>query len=126
MVGPTNAILREIANPGPVDRNGDPGTPVAVWSGLARGYLKRVRRTVVSGGQNVNVHRDIFTILALAGAPALEQAGPDWEASTVVIEDRRGSSPVTRRFTVTAMENRAAGTLVDSIRLELDSETVVA
>lgn len=122
----TNALLVEIAQPGPLDRNGDPGAPVAVWSGSAAGYLKRVRRSTVSGGQQVTVHLDVFTLLGSQGAPVLEQAGPDWEASTVVIEDQRGSTPVRRRFTVTEMENRAAGTIADSVRLELDNETVVS
>ncbi len=118
-----NAVLTEIATPGPLAPNGDPGDPVSVWTGRASGYLKRVRRSVLSGGAQVRVATDTFTILTSAGAPAAMVAGPDWEASTVVIEDRRASTPVVRRFTVAAMENRAAGTSVDSIRLELEGES---
>lgn len=118
----TNAALVEIARPGPLQGNGDPGEPVVVWSGAAGGYLKRIRRQAISGGVNVEVKRDTFTLLNSVGAPVLEQAGGDWEAYTVVIEDRRTSVRARRRFTVRGMENRAAGTPVDSIRLELDSE----
>jgi len=53
---------------------------------------------------------------------AVEKAGADWEAHTVVIEDQRSTPPVRLRFVVRGMENRQAGTPVDSIRLELDAE----
>jgi hypothetical protein len=118
----TNATLIEIARPGALAANGDPGDPVVVWSGAAAGYLKRIRSASVSGGETTYVRRDTFTLLASAGAPVLEQAGANWEAYTVVIDDQRGLSAVRRRFTVRGMENRAAGTPVDSIRLELDRE----
>lgn len=118
----TNAVLTEIAAPGPADRNGDPGAPVPVWTGRAEGYLKRERRTVLSAGAMADVRRDIFWLLNNAGAPALAAAGPDWEASTVVIEDMRSGTPVPRRFTVSGFENRVTGTPVDNMRLELDAE----
>lgn len=118
----TNAVLVEIAGPGPIQANGDPGVPVTVWTGRVAGYLKRTRRQVVSGGQSVNVHRDTFTLLRSQGAPVVEETGGDWEASTVIVEDNRTPEVKRRRFTVRGMENRAAGTAVDSIRLELDSE----
>lgn len=118
-----NAVLVEIAAPGPLDDSGDPTVPVAVWTGRAAGYLKRERRSVVRGGNQVDIRQDVFIILRTTGAPAVVSAGPNWTAHTLVIEDRRTTIPVTRRFTVTAMENRAAGTSVDSIYLELDTET---
>lgn len=122
----TNAVLVSITGPGSPDAYGDTITGTVVWSGRAAGYLKRVHKTIVSGGQEVDVRRDIFTILNTAGAAVLEVSGADWEATTVVIDDLRGPSPVRRRFTVVAMENRAAGTPLDSVRLELDTETVTA
>lgn len=118
-----NAVLTQIATPGPTGNSGDPGAPVPVWAGRAPGYLKRTRKTVLSGGVSVKVATDVFTILGSAGAPIIEVAGPDWEASSVVIEDQRTATPVSRRFTVNAMENRAAGTIVDSLRLELEGES---
>lgn len=121
-----NAALLEIARPGALDDSGDPGTPVAVWTGRAAGYLKRERISEVRDGVQADVRKDVFIILRATGAPALEAAGPDWEASTVVIEDQRTPTPVARRWSVVAMENRAAGTTVDSIRLELDTETTPA
>ncbi len=121
----TNAVLLKIQGPGPLDNYGnpDPANPTVLWQGQAAGYLKRERRTIVSGGLSVNVKRDVFTALDSAGAPVLEQSGGDWDASTVVIEDRRTQPVQTRRFTVNAFEHRAAGTVADSIRLELDQET---
>lgn len=117
-----NATLVEISSPGPLAGNGDPGEPVPVWQGTARGYLKRVRRSVVSGGVNVPLRRDIFTLLRTSGAPPLERAGGNWEAYTVTLVDERAPGSVRSRFTVRGMENRAAGMPVDSIRLELDTE----
>lgn len=119
----SNAVLLEIAEPGPLADSGDPTEPVPVWSGRASGYLKRERRSVVRQGNQVDIDQDIFILLRTAGAPAVVKAGPDWTAHTLVIEDRRTATPVTRRFTAKAMENRAAGTLVDSIYVELDTET---
>lgn len=117
-----NAVLVEISTPGPLDAFGDPGTPVVAWTGRAGGYLKRVRRNVLSGGATVRLTTDTFTILDSAAAPVIEEAGPDWTASTVVIDDMRTSTPVRRRFTVNALEHRAAGTIVDSLRIELEGE----
>lgn len=122
----TNAVLLAINGPGSPDRYGDPGGPSVLWTGRAPGYLKRTRRTVVSGGEQIDVRRDVFIILRTAGAPVSEVAGPDWEATTVTIEDLRDTAPVTRTFNVTQMENRAAGTSVDSVRLELDNEKASA
>jgi hypothetical protein len=118
----TNATLVEISKPGPLATNGDPGLPVVVWTGVAKGYLKRTRRMVISGGVNVPVKRDVFTLLNRAGAPVVERAGGDWEAYTVIIDDTRTPESKRRRYVVRGMENRAAGTPVDSIRLELDVE----
>lgn len=115
-----NSTLTQIAAPGPADREGNPGAPVAVWSGRAPAYLKRARRSVVSGGQQVAARTDVLTVLDSAGAAgALAAAGADWEASIVTVEDQRAGTPVTRTFGVTAAEHRQAGTVADSVRLEL-------
>lgn len=120
----SNATLVEIAGPGPLNRDGDPGDPVAVWTGRADGYLKRARKNVLSAGVQVRVATDTFTILDTQLAPVIAIAGADWEASTVVIEDHRTGAVLARRFTVNAMEHRAAGSIVDSVRLELEGETL--
>lgn len=116
-----NAVLTKITAPGTVDRYGDPTTAGgALWTGRAAGYLKRIRRTVLSSGQQVAVKLDVFTILDSAGAPALQVAGPDWEASTVIIEDHRTATPAIKTFRVVQMEHRQAGLDVDSVRIELE------
>jgi hypothetical protein len=126
-----NATLLEVRGPGALDAHGDPDpTGTVLWSGRARGYLKRARKQ----GQKTSLRSattteradpgltDTFTILRTALARAVEQAGPGWEATTVLIEDQRATPPVTRRFTVQGMENRAVGSIVDSVRLELVSD----
>lgn len=116
-----NATLTKITAPGEADRKGKPTPGDVLWEGRAGGYLKRNRRTQISGGVEVAIRSDVFTILTAAGAPMLAAAGPDWEATTVTIEDRRiPRAPVTRTFRVDEMEHRAAGTSVDSVRLELE------
>ncbi len=116
-----NSVLTQVTVPGGLDRTGEPGAPVTVWAGRAPAYLKRVDRAVVSGGVEMQVKRDTLTILDRAGA-AIAQAGADWDASVVTVEDRRAATPVTRTFTVKAAEHRQAGTIADSVRLELDRE----
>lgn len=119
-----NATLVKITGPAAVDRYGDnTGAGATLWTGRASGYLKRQRVTVISGGVEVKVERDVFTLLHSAGVPVVQIAGPDHEATTVQIEDRRTPTPVTRTFTVVAMENRAGGSVADSVRLEFDEET---
>ena len=70
----------------------------------------------------VATHVDTFTVRLPFAELADVRAGADQEASTVVIVDRRGPRPVTRRWKVRGVENRAGGTAVDSVRLELDAE----
>lgn len=128
-----NAVLLEIREPGAPLDNGDPNPEGGslLWSGRAAGYLKRVRRSQTVRGDvsgtgtgvslQIPVRLDIFTILDSAGAPVIATAGADWEASTVLIEDQRTATPVLRRFTVASMEHRQAGTIADSVRLELEA-----
>lgn len=123
MSATVNAVLTQIASPGAPDAWGDPGTPVVQWTGRAGGFLKRERKTVLSAGANVRVVTDVFWLLDRTAAPVIEEAGADWAASTVVIEDQRTPIPVTRRFRVNAAEHRAAGTIVDNLRLELEGDT---
>lgn len=120
-----NATLIEIASPGPLADNGDPGTPVAVWTGRAGGYLKRARKNVRSSESQVRVEVITFTLLRTVAPEVADLivAGSDDEASTVVIEDNRTPTTSTLRYRVNAAENRAAGTIVDSLKLELENGT---
>lgn len=125
--GLSNAVLTGISTPGALDSHGRPTSSSTVWTGEATGYLKRIHRAVpmhrgsqsgVPTGAEI-VKTDVFWILGGAGAPPAEVAGADWEGSTVTIIDQRTSPPVTRTFRVVGMENRAIGSPVDNVRLEL-------
>jgi hypothetical protein len=119
MVG-ANAVLTQINGPGTPDRYGDvAAVGPALWTGRAAGYLKRAKANARSGGIQITEKTDEFVILNSTGAAILDQAGPDWSATTVTIEDQRALARVTKTFRVLAMENRAAGLAVDSVRLEL-------
>lgn len=119
----TNVAVVEIATPGPLAANGDPSGHVVAWGGAVAGYLTRARRQTISGGEVVYVLVDRLVMLAAVAAPLLDAvtaAGAVWEAATVLIEDRRAGAAACRRFTVRGVDLRAAGTPVDSLRLDLD------
>lgn len=118
-----NATLLKVENASGRDREGEPAY-AQVWEGEATCYLKRRRRSVLTGGEQVNDRRDILFILDQESAP-IPVAGADWEASRVTVTDRRTTSPVTKTFNVTMAEHLASGTTVDYTRMELDSESPV-
>lgn len=121
MIG-ENAALLELNGPGTPDSYADvPTKGPSLWSGRAPAYLKRERRRTVSGGEVILVERDVLTVRRETGAPPIEVPGDQQGATTVLVEDRR-STPVTRRFRVISVDNRAAGTIADAIRLELTDE----
>lgn len=126
MSAPTNAVLLSVAPAGAVDGYGVAQAAPAVWEGRAPGYLKRGTRAASSRGQAVNVSVDVLVVLRSVAVPVLPQAGASWEGWTVTVEDRRTTEPVTRRFRVSGMENRAAGTIADSFRVELADEEPAA
>lgn len=127
----SNAVLTKITGaPTAVDSYGDPTADGAtVWQGRAPGYLKRTKRADQSSTQQIPIttagaqegagRTDTFVMLA-RDAPVIEVAGTDWEASEVTIEDRRTGTPVTKTYRVIGTDHRAAGTIVDSLRLELE------
>ncbi len=121
-----NATLTVIEAPGPLARNNDPGTPVTVWTGEARGFLERKDRDVLSGGVQVREQTDTFILYDAQGAPVESlRSGADSEASTVVIRDQRLSTTVLWRFTIVGMQHEADGTL-DHVLLTLNAGTPVA
>ena len=119
-----NSTLTAIIGPPALDDYMQPtGTGTSLWTGRAPAYLKRARR----GSQDQGVERkgatDTLFVLDTSLAPILEAAGRDDEATTVTIEDHRVATSITRTFTVLGVEHRAAGTSVDSVRIDLDRET---
>jgi hypothetical protein len=117
-----NANLLEIAKPGSLAPNGDPGTPVAVWKGEVQCSLERAQHERNVGEREEQDKQTTLKVFDAAGAPSTELAGAVTNASTVVVEDLTGSEPVTSRWTVKGTERMADGTL-DNILLTLDGET---
>lgn len=126
----SNSVLTEIRAPALPDRYGNvvPGDGDVLWSGSVAAYLKRVRtsrssakRTVAGsdGAPQTLTKTDTLWVLASAGAPVFQVAGPDWEGTTITVEDQRSGSSVAHSFVVLAMENRVGGTAVDNVKLEL-------
>lgn len=126
LIGLANARLLEIATPGTLGVNGDPGTPVAVWTGSAEAFLERHDHDVLSGGAQVRVQATTLRVFDEAGATvALLRTGADWEAASVVVEDRRGVATVTKRWTIAGMEHESDQTL-NSVLLTLNDERASA
>ncbi len=126
LVGLSNAKLTTVETPGPLADNGDPGTPVPVWTGEAQGFLAREDRDVLSAGVQVRVRTDTFLLFDREGvevglAIGSVQAGADWEATTVVISDERLTPPILRRWTISGMEHDVDGTL-DCVKLILNGD----
>jgi hypothetical protein len=127
-----NAVLLEITGPGPADAYGDAGTGAAVWVGRLAGHLEETNRQVVSrgsqsldggaGGQTTKVETTVLHVIGGRVLPEI-QPGEASAAATVLLEDRRPLQPRARRFQVIGVERYAMGARVDSIRLELGSET---
>jgi hypothetical protein len=115
-----NAVLLEIAGPGPLAENGDPGEPVAVWTGEAPGALSRTRTERDQNGIERQVKSISFHVYDEV-APADELAGASWGASTVVIRDESYPTSTTSRWTVNGLVKETEGTL-DGITLELIGE----
>lgn len=119
--GLSNAVLIEIAAPGPLAGNGDPGTPVVIWSGEAPGALDRTIDEGTSGERERQKKTVTFHVYD-AVAPADELSGASWGASTVVIRDETYPTPKTSRWTVSGLSKETEGTL-DGVTLELIGET---
>jgi hypothetical protein len=113
-----NATLTRIQAPGQPDRNGDTQPGPDLWTGQQPGFLARVQHEEVSGGQQVTVDTDTFTMVGHA-APLDTVSGPDWTASTITVVDQRAAQAVERTFRVVGVEHTAHG-LLDSVLLTLD------
>lgn len=131
-----NATLVAIHAPGRIAPDGNTTVGPPIWQGHALGWLRRIRlQTTVTAGtpngraeQAVTAQRDELIVRTVGDAVAVAQviAGADWEASTVVIDDQRGPVSIRRRWTVVGVDQRAAGTIADSVRIELDDPQDVA
>ncbi len=118
----SNARVTQIATPGTIDDNGDPGTPVPVWTGSAVAFLERADTSILSGGVEVQVCTTTLRVYDAAGAPVAQlRAGADWTATTIVVDDRRLTPSTTRRWTITGVEHEQDATL-DSVLLTLNDD----
>lgn len=118
----TNAVLTTVSSPAAPDAYGDPsGADTPVWTGRASGYLKRVRATRPHAGQRIDDTIDLFYLLDADGATiaALTGVTEGWRAT---IEDQRAPTTITTTFRISKAEHRAANTVVDSQRWELEPD----
>lgn len=129
MVG-ENAVLLAINPPGTVDAYGDVATAgTASWTGRVPACLTRSRKVAAAmktergtGGEMTLIEADVLIIRRAHAAPVSELPGDQSRATTILVEDRRTDTPVTKRFRVVGVDNRAAGTIADGLRLTLADE----
>lgn len=121
-----NAALRTVrsAPAGTVDAYGDtssptPATAPAVWAGDAPAHLRRVRRMARAGAHDALVEVDEL-VVRRRDVAAFARPGSSILGAIVEVDDHRAmGAPERLAFRVTGAELRAAGTTVDSVRLEL-------
>lgn len=120
----TNATITTVSGAATVDRYGDPATTSTLWSGNVTGYLKRPRMSRTGTEREEDMKTDSFVIHGDQASPILQSlsSGADAEAVTVTIVDHRKPSPSTSTYKVKGLEILAAGTVADSVRLDLRRE----
>jgi hypothetical protein len=120
----SNATITTVTGPATIDRYGDPATSSTLWSGTVRGYLKRPRMIRTGTDREEDLKTDTFTIQGEPASPILQSlaSGPDAESVTVTIIDQRKPTSVTNTYKVKGLEILAAGSVADSVRLELRRE----
>jgi hypothetical protein len=134
MIG-ENCTVLELRGPGAKDGYGqvaDGATGALIWSGRAPATMRTVRRSKkeeaqsggsASGERTTRIEVDQLIIRRLAGV-SIDSivVGEQAKGTTVLVEDRRTGTTVTKRRRVVGVDNRAAGTNVDAIRLDLADE----
>lgn len=135
-MGISNAVVTALSGPGVPDRSGDvTAAGPDAWMGRCPAYLSRVRSRVVtkdqapgSDGQRVQlatVYEDTLVIQRPPSPLLAAVPGDDSGGWTVVVEDRRSPTVVTKRFRVVLVDHRAMGGPADSLKLGLDDEQAV-
>ncbi len=115
---------------GTADEYGDVAAPSTttspvVWAGRAPAHLRRRRQryanrsTGNTAGVDALVEVDELIVRRRDAAP-FTHPGSALHGSVVEVDDHRTGTPVRVTFRVSAAELRAAGTIVDSLRLTLE------
>lgn len=120
----TNATITTITGPGTIDRYGDIATTTPLWSGSIAGYLRRPRISRTGTDREEDLKLDTFVLQGEAASPILKSlsSGPEAEAVQVTIIDRRKPTAVTNTYRIKGLDIISAGTVADSVRLELRRE----
>lgn len=118
-----NATLLEIARPGPLATNGDPGEPVSVWTGEAKVTLQQTFRDGTIGDRESQEKTVTLGLYDSVAPEHLISAGAVSTASTIVVRDESEQPPITARWTVNGISKREIDGTLDTVALELDNET---
>jgi hypothetical protein len=120
----TNATITTVSGPATIDRYGDITTTTALWSGSIAGYLRRPRISRTGTDREEDLKLDTFVLQGEAAAPVLQSlaSGAEAQAVQVTIIDRRNPTPVTNTYRIKGLDIISAGTVADSVRLELRRE----
>jgi hypothetical protein len=115
---PENVTVLEVAAPGGLDRHGEPTSVTVTWTGRVRAYLHAPRMARQDDGRGVDARPVRLTFHGSAPSALLDAltAGTDAAACEVTVVDDAGTEEI---FTAKGLTRYQAGTLADSVRVEL-------
>lgn len=116
-----NAKLLDVSGPGAPDAYADVASAgLSIWAGSIGAVLKRERRAYETDGVMTTIEQDVLVVRKPPAAIIGITPGDEQSAHTVLVEDRRGSTPYPQiRWHVVNVENRATGHEADSLHLVL-------
>ena len=122
----SNGALLALYEPGVPDRNGAveaPGT--AAWEGEHAAYIARVARRQYDSDQVSVVEEDQLIIRAPVGLPTADiRSGMGVAGWWLLVRDDRHATPAEVTARIIAVDFRAIGSDMDSLRLTFDAAGV--
>lgn len=95
--------------------------PTTLWTGDLEAFIKRERKTIISGGANTPVDFDVLIVRDPPKVLTDAKSGDEGTGHTILVRDQRDGTNTDLRFRITALEHRGAGES-RSVRLELADE----
>jgi hypothetical protein len=115
-----NARLLQVNAAGAGDDYGDVAAVGSqIWAGDVGAALRRDRKAIEVDGVMETIESDVIIVRKPPAALASLTPGDQQSAHTVLVEDRRSTSAVQKRWHIVEVENRASGHESDSLRLVL-------